>query len=101
MHFLQIPEYNEALLDEQVEKKFERMQSAIENGRLIRDRNNLSLRKPLKCVILVDSDTVARDEFHEVSNYITEELNCVELKTEGNEDEYVEYKCTPDNRVMG
>lgn len=101
VHFLQIPEYNEALLDEKVEKRFARMQSAIENGRLIRDRKNLSLKKPLKCVVLVDNDAEAREDFHQVSNYITEELNCLELKTEQNEDEYVEYKCTPDNRVMG
>lgn len=101
VHFLQIPEYNEALLDEKVEKRFARMQSAIENGRLIRDRKNLSLKRPLKCVILVDNDAEAREDFHQVSNYITEELNCLELKTEQNEDEYVEYKCTPDNRAMG
>lgn len=101
VHFLQMPEYNEALLDERVEKRFARMQSAIENGRLIRDRKNLSLKKPLKCVVLVDNDAEAREDFHQVSSYITEELNCLELKTEQNEDEYVEYKCTPDNRVMG
>lgn len=36
-----------------------------------------------------------------MSSYITDELNCLELKTEQNEDEYVEYKCTPDNKVVG
>lgn len=64
VHFLQIPEYNEALLDEKVEKRFARMQSAIENGRLIRDRKNLPLKQPLKCVVLVDNDAEAREDFH-------------------------------------
>lgn len=101
VHFLQIPDHDEALLDEKVEKRFARMQSAIENGRLIRDRKNLSLKRPLKCVVLVDNDVEALEDFQQVSSYITEELNCLELKTEQNEDEYVEYKCTPENRVMG
>ena len=36
-----------------------------------------------------------------MSSYITDELNCLELHTESNEDEYVVYKCEPDNKVMG
>jgi len=47
IHFLQIPNFNENLLDPVIEKRFERMQSAIENGRLIRDRKNISLKTPL------------------------------------------------------
>lgn len=101
VHFLQIPDYNEALLDEKVELRFARMQSAIENGRLIRDRKNLSLKKPLKSVILVDDDAEAREDFKQVQSYITDELNCLELQTEANEDDYVQYKCAPDNRAMG
>jgi isoleucyl-tRNA synthetase len=77
------------------------MKSAIENGRLIRDRKNLSLKKPLKEVVCIDLDADAIQDFQEVASYITEELNCLELKTESNEDEYVEYKCTPDNKLMG
>lgn len=40
-------------------------------------------------------------DFEEVSSYITDELNCLELKLESNEDEYVTYKCDPDNRLIG
>lgn len=82
MHFLQIPNYDEALLDEKVELRFKRMKSAIENGRLIRDRKNLSLKKPLKEVICIDMDADAIQDFQEVASYITDELNCLELKTE-------------------
>lgn len=44
VHFLQLPVHDDALLDDAVEKRFARMKSAIENGRLIRDRKNLSLK---------------------------------------------------------
>jgi len=47
IHFLDIPDCNEALVDDAIEQRVARMQSAIENGRLIRDRNNISLRFPL------------------------------------------------------
>jgi len=44
VHFLQIPDSNEKLIDATVETRVARMQSAIENGRLIRERKNLNLR---------------------------------------------------------
>ena len=65
-----------------MERKFERMRSAIENGRLIRDRKNISLKTPLSTVILVDQDSEALKDFQEVKDYIIEELNCLELKVE-------------------
>jgi len=46
VHFLQMPTYNEALLDDKVEARFTRMQSAIENGRLIRDPRTSHSRSP-------------------------------------------------------
>lgn len=101
IHFLQIPEVDESLIDPLVEKRVARMQSAIENGRLIRDRKNLSLKTPLSSVTLVDNDPQALKDFEEVSSYIIEELNVLDLKVEANEDEYVDYKCDPDNKLIG
>ena len=77
------------------------MQSAIETGRLIRDRKNISLKTPLSCVTLVDQDPLALQDFKEVQSYIMDELNCLELKTEADEDAYVVYQCEPDNRLIG
>lgn len=44
VHFLQIPDPDVKLIDATVETRISRMQSAIENGRLIRERKNLNLR---------------------------------------------------------
>jgi len=101
IHFLQIPEVDEARIDKSIEEKVSRMQSAIENGRLIRDRKNLPVKTPLSTVILVDSDPQAIKDFQDVQQYILDELNCLELQTELNEDEFVDYKCEPDNREIG
>lgn len=77
------------------------MQSAIENGRLIRDRKAISLKFPLASVTLIDQDPEALKDFDEVKQYIIEELNVLEIQTKSDEDEYVNYKCEPDNRLMG
>jgi isoleucyl-tRNA synthetase len=89
------------MIDSLVETRVLRMQSAIENGRLIRDRNNISLKTPLSVVILVDSDPEVLKDFQECKQYIMDELNCLDLITELNEDEYIEYKCEPDNKEIG
>jgi len=101
IHFLEMPECHEALLDAAVEQRVARMQSAIENGRLIRDRKAISLKFPLASVTLVDSDPQALKDFEEVKAYIVEELNVLECHTQSNEDEYVTYKCEPDNKQIG
>lgn len=77
------------------------MQSVIENGRLIRERKNISLKVPLQSVTLIDQDEEALKDFKFVEVYILDELNCLELKTETKEDEFVEYKCEPDHMLMG
>jgi isoleucyl-tRNA synthetase len=58
------------------------MQSAIEKGRLIRDRKNISLKTPLSSLTIIDADLTALKDFEEVQSYIMEELNCLKLKTE-------------------
>ena len=47
IHFLQIPEFNEKLMDPAIERKVSRMQSAIRLGRLIRERRNIKANTPL------------------------------------------------------
>ncbi len=56
IHFLQIPHYNEQLLNERIETMIERMQSAIEIGRKIRDQKNKSIKTPLSKVTIVHAD---------------------------------------------
>lgn len=77
------------------------MQSAIETGRLIRDRKNISLKTPFKTVKLIDLDQTALDDFLQVKNYIQDELNCLGIEVSQDEDEYIVYTCEADNKLMG
>jgi hypothetical protein len=52
-------------------------------------------------MVLVDEDPQAKADYLEVEQYIKEEVRVVELKVEQNENEYVGYKCSPDNKLIG
>jgi isoleucyl-tRNA synthetase len=54
IHFLGIPEANEDLINERIEKMVSRMQQAIEIGRKLRDENKISIRFPLRRVTIVE-----------------------------------------------
>lgn len=53
IHFLSIPQYEEKLINEKIEKMVQRMQSTIELGRKIRDNKNISIKNPLSKVTIV------------------------------------------------
>lgn len=101
IHFLQIPDYQEKLLNEKIEKMVERMQSAIEIGRKIRDTKNLSVKTPLSKVIIVQSDKQAIEDLKTISSYIKDELNCLDFEINENEEEYVIYNTQPDHKEIG
>jgi len=56
IHFTEVPSFDEALIDEDIIATVERMQSAIEVGRLIRSREVISMKYPLAKVRLIDAD---------------------------------------------
>jgi isoleucyl-tRNA synthetase len=101
IHFLQIPDVDEKLISMEVERRFKRMQSVIENGRLIRDRKNIPMKYPLRELVVVDANSEMLQDCEALQNYITEELNVLKMTTEADEMKYVIYNCEPDNRVIG
>lgn len=60
VHFLQIPQHDESLMNPVIERKFSKMQSAIRLGRLIRERQNIKSNTPLSKVTIVDLNAEAR-----------------------------------------
>jgi isoleucyl-tRNA synthetase len=101
IHFLSIPSYQEKFINERIEQMVHRMQSTIELGRKIRDNKNISVKNPLRSVTVVTSDKEEIQDLETLSQYIKDELNCLEFKVETNEEEYVQYITNPDHREMG
>jgi isoleucyl-tRNA synthetase len=68
---------------------------------LIRDRIKIQSKYPLSSVVIVDADEQVLAGYKKLEKYIKEELNVLELVLTKDEDDYVVYKATPDNRAMG
>ena len=89
IHFTAVPDFSDALIDEEIMATVERMQSAIEVGRLIRSREVISMKYPLAKVRLVNADQSVLAGYTRLQDYIKDELNCVELELAENEDAYI------------
>ena len=77
------------------------MQDAIETGRFVRDQVNVSMKYPLQKVKLIDADQEVLNGYKTLERYIREELNCVEIEYDKDEDAYIQYTVVADNRACG
>jgi len=97
-----LPEVNEALIDQSVERRVSSMQTVIEIGRLIRDRKTLPLKYPLSEVIVISENEEALNDIVSLEDFVLEELNCKSLKlTKQKEDFGVSVRPEPDVVKLG
>ncbi|EGR29757.1 isoleucine tRNA synthetase, putative [Ichthyophthirius multifiliis] len=101
VHLLRIPEPKQDLLDEKVEIDFERMQTIINSSRQIREKRKVSLKQPIKSLTIINSDKEFHDSLKDHIQYIEEEINTPSVNAELNVDKYVEYKSTPNHKILG
>ncbi|CCF60789.1 hypothetical protein KAFR_0L01790 [Kazachstania africana CBS 2517] len=102
VHFLSYPVVREELFDEDIEKAVARMQSVIDLGRNIREKKTISLKTPLKTLVILHSDKDYLKDIEALQNYIVEELNVRDIVITTDEEKYgVEYKAVADWPVLG
>lgn len=102
VHFLLIPEPDERYADEGIERSVSRMQTVIEQGRIIRERRTIGLKTPLSQLIVVHADPQYRSDLLSLERYIVEELNVRSLLVTEDEEAYgVRYRMEADFRVLG
>lgn len=102
IHFLDFPTVREEYFDPEIERAVGRMQAVIELGRTIRERKNISLKTPLKELVVIHSDPQYHADVKALESYISEELNVRNIVITDNEDKYgVKYKAEADWKVLG
>ncbi|ODV86549.1 hypothetical protein CANARDRAFT_7018 [[Candida] arabinofermentans NRRL YB-2248] len=102
VHFLSYPTVNEELFDEKIELSVSRMQKIIELGRNIREKKTISLKTPLKQLVVLHSDPSYLEDVRSLQTYITEELNVRDLIITSDEEKYgVVYRAVADWPVLG
>lgn len=102
VHFLSYPTVKEELFDEAIEKAVGRMQTVIDLGRNIREKKTISLKTPLKSLVIINGDAGYLKDVEDLKNYIVEELNVRDIVITNEEAKYgVEYKAVADWPILG
>ncbi|KAH0566279.1 Isoleucine--tRNA ligase, cytoplasmic [Trichoglossum hirsutum] len=102
VHFLAFPDVREELFDEGVERRVDRMQKVIELGRVSRERRTLSLKTPLKTLVVIHPESTYLEDIRSLKGYICEELNVRDLVLSTDEAKYnVQYSVTADWPTLG
>jgi len=102
VHFLSFPTPKESLIDSEIEAAVAKMQTVIELGRVIRDRNTMPIKYPLKQVIVVMETEEALKDVQTLSNFIKDELNVKETVTTTDKAKYgVKLVAQPDHKTLG
>lgn len=102
VHFLEFPEPRPELKDAVVERRIQRMRNVIELVRQSRERKTVSLRTPLKTLIIIHNDQQYLDDISSLEGYITEELNIRDLVLSSDEAKYgVQYSVALNFQKVG
>ena len=100
IHFVMIPEFNEKLLNVDIEHQISLMQSAIIIARLVRDRQKIPIRRPMKSLVIVCSPQI-KETLEPLVSYIEAEVNVLDISFETDEKKYVKFSALPDGRLLG
>ncbi|KAK9237635.1 tRNA synthetases class I-domain-containing protein [Lipomyces kononenkoae] len=102
VHFLEYPVARVDLEDEAIERAVGRMQRVIELTRTLREKNNISLKVPLKSLVVMHFDPQYLEDIRGLQQYIVEELNVRDLILTSDEEKYgVVYRCEADWPTLG
>lgn len=102
VHFLPFPTVRSELFDEDIERAVARMQTVIMLGRNIRESKMISLKTPLRELVVIHPDEQYRADLKSLENYIFEELNIRTLTLTAEESKYgVQYKAMPESKILG
>ena len=106
VHFLHLPAYDEGRLNADAVEAMEALQVIVESGRYVREKRNISLRTPVKCVTVIlrnPSTNVIESLNGPLKGYILSELNAWDLVIVPKEEEHewVTLSLTPNFNLLG
>lgn len=102
VHYLMLPQPNQDLIDDKIERAVSRMQSVIELGRVIRDRKTMPIKYPLPEVIVVHQNPEYLSDVESLQSYVLSELNVRSLQTTSDKSKYsITLRAEPDHKTLG
>ncbi|KAF8325151.1 tRNA synthetases class I-domain-containing protein [Cantharellus anzutake] len=102
IHFLGFPVVKEEYFDSDIERQVKRMQSVIELVRGLREKHSLSLKTPLKELLVFHPDSSYHADIEPLQSYLTSELNIRDVDFTSDQIRTgVKYRATADWPVLG
>jgi isoleucyl-tRNA synthetase len=99
---LSFPDVREELFDPVILRQVKRMQTVIDLGRVCRERRTIGLKTPLKTLTIIHPDQEYLDDVKSLEQYISEELNVVNIEFSSDEDKYnVQYSVSANWAELG
>ena len=100
IHLLFIPEVNEQLINVQVSEQMNKVMSIIETARKLREQKAMSLKQPIMSLTIVNKDKEVFDELAPFFNYIREEINVEDIRSEQEVKKFVKLEALPNLPVV-
>ena len=101
VHFLSIPPYDESKIAPQHVAKVETMQTVVELGRQIRERAHISIKMPVREVIVVHTDTDVLGHVTALQQYISAELNAITVSVTSDESAWCQVSAATNPKTLG
>ncbi|RNC48168.1 isoleucine--tRNA ligase [Trypanosoma cruzi] len=100
VHYLMFPEDDKGKHDELLERAMTRMITIVDLARVLRDRMVISMKRPVRQVIIVHPDQSYLDDVRKVVEYIKDEINTFDVVLSSGE-EYVSTHLDANMEVLG
>ena len=87
--------------DPVIRRQMSRLMMAIEMGRVLRERKTISLKKPVRRIVIASAEKEVLDDIRSLESYMTEELNCLEVVYDANETAWCKCSISPEFSILG
>jgi isoleucyl-tRNA synthetase len=102
VHFLTFPVVKKYYFNPEIERKVGRMNKVIDLGRSLREKKLVSLKTPLRELVIVHHEAEYLQDLKSLENYIIEELNIKTLVLTSDQATHgVKYNLTPEHKTLG
>lgn len=102
VHFNMIPDPKLDLVDKDIERAVQRMQSVIELGRVLRDRKTIPIKYPLPEMIVIHRDETYLNDVKSLEKYVLEEMNVKRVQFTSDKEKYgITLRVEPDHKILG
>jgi isoleucyl-tRNA synthetase len=101
IHFLRIPNFDNGLIDEKIERDVNMMANIIDTGRVLRESRKVSFKQPISSITVLTDSSDYISSLESLSGYIKDEINVRDVQFDKSIDKYVKFNITANHKALG